>query len=117
MIAFTGTKLAFIEPVGAPSVLSGVCYRRLNPSLCVNKTLIMGFGFFSSSRAVKVIFATAICVSLNMPWLYAGTVLHRLDLAHKNATFLQHTYGNCDVGSGCGSNVTSFQDWSIRLTR
>ncbi len=87
-IAFAGAKIAFIEAQDPPGVLSGVLLQVFNPkAYVVNTSLIMGFGFFPNSPAleviIKVVIANAIWVPLHLAWLYAGTILHELNLSPK----------------------------------
>jgi len=85
-IAFSGSKIAFIETDKAPGVGGGILLQALNPkAYAVNTTLFTGFGFWPSSLAaevmVKFVIINAIWIPIHVLWLYAGVSLQRLALA------------------------------------
>lgn len=85
-IAFAGSRVAFIEAKSAPGIPSGVMLQIINPkAYAVNTALFTGFAFFPQSLAVetlaKLLIFNAIWIPIHLVWLYAGVVLHRLDLS------------------------------------
>jgi threonine/homoserine/homoserine lactone efflux protein len=84
-IAFSGTKIAFIERSKAPGFLGGVVLQTINPkAYAVNTALFSGFAFWPGSAAVEIAIKFAIINAIWIPvhllWLAAGVFLHRLDL-------------------------------------
>lgn len=84
-IAFAGSKLAFAEPSHAPGIRDGVLMQMVNPKLyVVNTTLFTGFayapGHLVFETASKWVILNLLWVPIHLGWLYAGAVLHRLDL-------------------------------------
>ena len=87
-IAFAGSKIAFIEARSAPGIKQGLLLQAINPkAYSVNITLFSGFAFASDNlvleAGLKLIIIAMIWVPIHLGWLYAGVVLHRLDLAEK----------------------------------
>ncbi len=87
-IAFAGAKIAFIEAKSPPGVMEGVVLQALNPkAYVVNRSLISGFGFmpdnFSVEILLKILITNAIWIPLHLGWLYAGTLLHELNLSQR----------------------------------
>ena len=61
----------------------------INPkAYVVNTTFVSGFAFYQSSFAIELIIKffiiNAIWIPLHLLWLYAGTVLHDLNLSNRN---------------------------------
>jgi threonine/homoserine/homoserine lactone efflux protein len=84
-IAFSGSRIAFIETQKAPGVGGGILLQALNPkAYAVNTTLFTGFGFMPSSLAAEValkfLIINAIWIPIHLLWLYAGVTLKRLAL-------------------------------------
>lgn len=87
-IAFAGSKVAFIEAKAAPGITAGIMLQAINPkAYAVNTTLITGFAFYPGSLAVetmtKLLIMNVIWIPIHLVWLYAGAVLHRLNLSQK----------------------------------
>ncbi len=85
-IALAGSRVAFIEAVGAPGVGAGIALQAINPkAYAVNTALFSGFAFASGNltaeTTAKLVILNAIWVPIHLGWLYAGTVLHRMNLA------------------------------------
>ena len=88
-IALAGSNIAFIEVKAPPGIASGVLLQAINPkAYVVNTTFVSGFAFYQSSFAIELIIKFLIINSIWIPlhflWLYAGTVLHELNLSNKN---------------------------------
>ncbi|MDQ2090257.1 LysE family translocator [Marimonas arenosa] len=84
-IALAGSRIAFIEAKSPPGVLGGIALQAINPkAYVVNTTLMTGFSFapdnFAFEIVAKVLILNAIWIPIHLAWLYAGTVLHDLDL-------------------------------------
>ncbi|MFZ1812878.1 MAG: LysE family transporter [Rhizobiaceae bacterium] len=85
-IAFAGSKLAFISQKSPPGFINGLLLQIINPKVYVVGTaLFSGFPFMPESLALeaglKLVMLNVIWVPIHLVWLWAGAVLHRLDLA------------------------------------
>ncbi|MCB1464993.1 MAG: LysE family transporter [Nitratireductor sp.] len=85
-IAFAGSSIAFIHSQRPPGFAGGLALQAANPkAYVVNTALMTGFPFLPSSLAwelaLKFAIMNAIWVPIHLLWLYAGTVLYRLDLS------------------------------------
>lgn len=85
-IAFSGSKVAFIEANKPPGILGGITLQFINPkAYVVNTTLFSGFGFMSENlpleTLIKFMIINAVWIPLHLAWLWAGVSLHRLNLA------------------------------------
>ena len=88
-IALAGSNIAFIKAKAPPGITSGVLLQAINPkAYVVNTTFVSGFAFYQSSFAIeltiKFFIINAIWIPLHFLWLYAGTVLHDLNLSNRN---------------------------------
>lgn len=88
-IAFAGSRVAFIEARTAPGILAGITLQAINPkAYAVNTTLFTGFAFYPDSFLIetmlKLLILNAIWIPIHLVWLYAGAVLHRLNISAKN---------------------------------
>ena len=84
-IALAGTRIAFIHAERPPGLAGGVALQIVNPkAYVVNTALMTGFPFLPANLALELVLKFAIMNAIWLPihflWLYAGTVLHRLDL-------------------------------------
>lgn len=87
-IAFSGSKVAFIQATSPPGVLGGVMLQFINPkAYVVNTTLFSGFGFMADNlmaeTIIKFLIINAVWIPLHLAWLWAGVTLHRLNLDAK----------------------------------
>jgi threonine/homoserine/homoserine lactone efflux protein len=87
-IAFSGSKVAFIEANKPPGILGGVTLQFINPkAYVVNTTLFTGFGFMPDNllaeTIIKFLIINAVWIPLHLGWLWAGVTLHRLNLDPK----------------------------------
>ena len=85
-IAFAGSRLAFIERAHPPGVWGGTILQIFNPkAYAVNTALFTGFAFLPSSYllevSLKFLIMNAIWIPIHFGWLWAGVVLHRLNLS------------------------------------
>ena len=88
-IALAGSNIAFIKAKVPPGIISGVLLQTINPkAYVVNTTFVSGFAFYQSSFTIELIIKffiiNSIWIPLHLLWLYAGTVLHELNLSNKN---------------------------------
>ena len=88
-IALAGSNIAFIKAKTPPGIASGVLLQAINPkAYVVNTTFVSGFAFYQSSFVIELIIKffiiNSIWITLHFLWLYAGTVLHELNLSNKN---------------------------------
>lgn len=84
-IAFAGSKLAFIEAKSPPGIPTALTLQIINPkAYAVNTALFSGFAYFPENLLLetisKIIILNLIWIPIHLAWLYAGVVLHRLDL-------------------------------------
>lgn len=87
-IAFAGSKIAFMEAKSPPGILGGVALQAINPkAYVVNTSLISGFSYAPDNLPfeiiTKVLIMNAIWIPIHLAWLWAGTVLHELNLSQK----------------------------------
>ena len=87
-IGFAGSKVAFITARSQPGVFAGVLLQAINPkAYAVNTTLFSGFVIFAESLtteiAAKFLIMNAIWLPIHLLWLYAGSILERLDLPQR----------------------------------
>lgn len=87
-IAFAGSKIAFIEAQNVPGIRQGILLQAINPkAYSVNIAFFSGFAFIPDNlfleASVKLALIAVLWIPIHLGWLYAGGVLHRLDLAEK----------------------------------
>jgi threonine/homoserine/homoserine lactone efflux protein len=91
-IAFSRSRIAFIESRKPLGLLNGIALQIINPkAYAVNTALFSGFAFWPESllaeTLVKFAVINAIWVPIHFIWLGAGVGLHRLNLTER-AQFL-----------------------------
>jgi threonine/homoserine/homoserine lactone efflux protein len=84
-IAFSGSRIAFIEAVKPPEFWGGITLQMINPkAYAVNTALFTGFAFWPESLVtetmIKFLILNAMWIPIHFLWLYAGVTLHRLNL-------------------------------------
>ena len=84
-IAFSGTRIAFIDKADPPGFIGGLILQPINPkAYAVNTTLFSGFPFAPDNlvleTVLKFVLLNAIWVPVHLLWLAAGITLRRLDL-------------------------------------
>lgn len=87
-IAFAGKRLAFTQATRAPGLRDGMLLQAINPkAYVVSTTLFTGFAYAPGSLVFetvsKLLIFNAIWLPLHLGWLWAGSVLHRLDLPER----------------------------------
>lgn len=85
-VAFSGSKIAFIEADRAPGIKDALLLQALNPkAYVVNTAMIAGFplGFESywSEIVIKLVIMNVIWIPLHFLWLWFGVALRSLDLS------------------------------------
>ena len=85
-IAFAGSKVAFVAAQEKPGFWAGVLLQVINPkAYVVNTTLFSGFvlmqGTYVQETLIKFAIIWSIWIPIHLAWMYAGTVLGRLDLS------------------------------------
>lgn len=85
-IAFAGSKIAFIAAKSPPGVLGGILLQIVNPkAYAVMTSLVSGFGYAPNNLAfeltTKIIIFNALWIPIHLIWLWAGTILHELNLS------------------------------------
>lgn len=88
-IAFSGSRIAFIEAKRPPGFFNGVILQFINPkAYAINSVLMGGFGFWPESIwievSIKLLLLNILWVPIHLGWLAAGVSLRRLDLSARN---------------------------------
>lgn len=84
-IAFSGSRIGFIEATKPPGFFGGVALQAINPkAYAVNTALFTGFAFWPSSlvmeTVIKFVIINAIWIPVHLAWLWAGVTVRRLEL-------------------------------------
>ncbi len=87
-IALAGSRIAFIEAKSPPGIGGGLLLQAMNPkAYAVNTSLITGFNFAPDNMVfeitAKALITNAIWIPIHLAWLWAGVMLHRLDLPER----------------------------------
>ncbi|MDB2389705.1 LysE family translocator [Alphaproteobacteria bacterium] len=85
-IAFSGARIAIINPTKPPAIFSGIMLQLINPkAYAVNTTFFSGFVFYPDSflteTIIKLLILNAIWIPVHIAWLYAGNRLRSLDIS------------------------------------
>jgi len=85
-IAFSGARIAIINPTKSPAIFAGIMLQLINPkAYAVNTTFFSGFAFYPDSflteTIIKLLILNAIWIPVHIAWLYAGSRLRRLDVS------------------------------------
>jgi threonine/homoserine/homoserine lactone efflux protein len=99
-IAFSGSKIAFIEVINAPGFLSGLTLQFVNPkAYAVHTTFFTGFAFYPNNFAIelglKLVIMNFVWILLHAFWLYAGYKFHELNLSTKVQRWLNIFMAAC----------------------
>lgn len=92
-IAFSGSRIAFIERQLEPGFIDGFTLQFINPkAYSVNTILFSGFTFlpdrFVTEAVVKFAIMNVIWIALHLLWLWAGVKLRSLNLPQKTQRFI-----------------------------
>lgn len=87
-IGFAGARLAFIEKARPPGIGGGILLQIVNPkAYAVNTAFFTGFAFLPGSYmaeiGIKFLIMNAIWVPIHFLWLWAGVLLHRLEMSER----------------------------------
>lgn len=87
-IAFSGTRVGFIEAARPPGFIDGLTLQMINPkAYVVNTALFTGFAFWPASLMTETLLKFAIInliwVPIHLGWLGFGVALRRLELPHR----------------------------------
>ena len=87
-IAFAGARLAFIERARPPGIGGGILLQIVNPkAYAVNTAFFTGFAFlpgnYMAEIGIKFLIMNAIWVPIHFLWLWAGVLLHRLEMSER----------------------------------
>ncbi|WP_370255395.1 LysE family translocator [Nioella sp.] len=87
-IAFAGARLAFIEKARPPGIGGGILLQIVNPkAYAVNTAFFTGFAFlpanYMAEIGIKFLIMNAIWVPIHFLWLWAGVLLHRLEMSER----------------------------------
>ncbi|SPH17218.1 hypothetical protein DEA8626_00734 [Defluviimonas aquaemixtae] len=87
-IALAGSRVAFIEAKAPPGIGGGLLLQAMNPkAYAVNTSLITGFNYAPGNPVfevtTKALVTNAIWIPIHLAWLWAGVMLHRLDLPER----------------------------------
>jgi threonine/homoserine/homoserine lactone efflux protein len=102
-IAFAGSRLAFVEAKNSPGIRSGLLLQAINPkAYAVNTALFAGFAYAPANLAFetasKLVIVNAIWVPIHLLWLWAGAVLHRLDLPDRTQRRINYAMATAMLG-------------------
>ena len=95
-IALAGSKLAFIDARRRLGVKDGILLQIINPkAYAVNSALYSGFAFLPDNllleTLLKLLIGNAVWFPIQLIWLFAGSALHRLDLAETTQKRINYT--------------------------
>ena len=84
-IAFSGTRVGFIQASEAPGIWGGIMLQIINPkAYAVNSALFSGFPIYPQDlfleTVLKLVAINVIWIPIHIFWLAAGVWLHKLDL-------------------------------------
>jgi threonine/homoserine/homoserine lactone efflux protein len=87
-IAFAGSTVGITKAARQPGIVDGLILQALNPkAYVVNTVFFTGFAFmpdaFLAEIALKFLIMNMIWIPIHLAWLWAGTILNRLDLSPK----------------------------------
>lgn len=87
-IAFSGTRVGFMEAERPPGFIDGLMLQLINPkAYVVNTALFTGFAFWPDSLMTETLLKFAIInliwVPIHLGWLGFGVALRRLELPHR----------------------------------
>ena len=101
-IAFSGARIAIINPTKPPAIFAGIMLQLINPkAYAVNTTLFSGFAFYPNSffveTALKLLIANVIWIALHMLWLYAGVRVNRRELPARTQRLIHMPMALCQL--------------------
>ena len=102
-IAFSGARIAIINPTKPPAIFAGIMLQLINPkAYAVNTTFFSGFAFYPDSflteTIIKLLILNAVWIPVHIAWLYAGSRLRRLDVSSKVQRRINMVMAICLLG-------------------
>lgn len=116
-IAFSGTRIAIINPTKPPAIFAGIMLQFINPkAYAVNTTFFSGFAFYPDSflieTLIKLLILNAIWIPVHIGWLYAGNRLRSLDITGTAQRRINLVMALCLIGV-VGLSLISILGYSI----
>ena len=92
-IAFSGSRIAFIEAPRPPGIKGGLLLQALNPkTYAVITAIFSGFAFWpenlAAETAIKIAILNGIWIPIHLLWLAAGIHLKKLAIGHRTQTMI-----------------------------
>ena len=102
-IAFSGTRIAIINPTVPPAIFAGIMLQLINPkAYAVNTTFFSGFvvypDAFLTETIIKLLILNGIWIPVHIGWLYAGHRLRSLDISARAQRRINMVMAICLLG-------------------
>ena len=102
-IAFSGTRIAIINPTAPPAIFAGIMLQLINPkAYAVNTTFFSGFvvypDAFLTETIIKLVILNGIWIPVHIGWLYAGHRLRSLDISARAQRRINMVMAICLLG-------------------
>lgn len=102
-IAFSGARIAIINPTAPPAIFAGIMLQLINPkAYAVNTTFFSGFVFypdaFLTETIVKLLILNGIWIPVHIGWLYAGHRLRSLEISARAQRRINMVMAICLLG-------------------
>ena len=116
-IAFSGARIAIINPTKPPAIFAGIMLQLINPkAYAVSTTFFSGFAFYPDSflteTIIKLLILNAIWILVHIGWLYAGNRLRSLDITGTAQRRINLIMALCLIGV-VGLSLISILGYSI----
>lgn len=116
-IAFSGARIAIINPTKPPAIFAGIMLQLINPkAYAVNTTFFSGFAFYPNSflteTIIKLLILNAIWIPVHIGWLYAGNRLRSLDITGSAQRRINLVMALCLIGV-VGLSLISILGYSV----
>ena len=116
-IAFSGARIAIINPTKPPAIFAGIMLQLINPkAYAVSTTFFSGFAFYPDSflteTIIKLLILNAIWIPVHIGWLYAGNRLRSLDITGAAQRRINLIMALCLIGV-VGLSLISILGYSI----
>ena len=116
-IAFSGARIAIINPTKPPAIFAGIMLQLINPkAYAVSTTFFSGFAFYPDSflteTIIKLLILNAIWIPVHIGWLYAGNRLRSLDITGTAQRRINLVMALCLIGV-VGLSLISILGYSV----
>ena len=116
-IAFSGARIAIINPTKPPAIFAGIMLQLINPkAYAVSTTFFSGFAFYPDSflteTIIKLLILNAIWIPVHIGWLYAGNRLRSLDITGSAQRRINLVMALCLIGV-VGLSLISILGYSV----